>query len=821
MIRASIHPGLLVLLFTIALPAVAQQRGGGQPGGTLVGKVIDSASGEPLRVATVSILSASDSVLVTGALTERDGSFSITGMRPGRYYARVSYLGYAPRIIDHVVVTAAPSPIRLGAIALVPGAIKGQEVSVTAQRDFMTVEIDRTSYRAADMPVAAGGSATDVLRNIPSIEVDVDGSVSLRGNQNVVVLLNGRALTMSGEALTSFLQNLPANSIDRIEVIPNPSAKYDPEGMSGIINIVLKEQGSRGLSGGVNAGAGTQDSYSAGVNLAYGNGAWNLYGNYGVNAGSRSFLGEREQEWRHSSRADQLQQSSSDSSSWIGQVLNASAELSIAPQHSLSLNTILSRRNDESGGASRYSEQSNGSPSRRYDRTNASENVGFGMDYRLGYKWVTEASKHELSVETRYTRNIDERTTGYSQMSRALDETPISDSVAYQNVRQHDGSWTASLQLDYVRPVGDGGRVESGYLGERERIDGDFFSERLDRTTETYRPDIALNNRFTYDREFHAVYGIYAHDFGTFGAQVGARVEQAMTTFALLTIDSAYDNDYFSVFPSAYVTYKPSDAVYVKASYSRRINRPWTDILNPFVSQDDPTFSEIGNPLIKPEYIDAVELSLSHFTDATSLTLTPYYRRTTDVIRRYGSIDSNGVGTVTFKNFDNSVSLGTDIVASLRLGERYNIFASFSLFQMTTDASNVEEGLGSDAFGWNGRLNATLGLLPGMDMQLTYFYRAPWMLEGGGAVAAMQSGDIALTQKLLDNRLRIGLRVSDVLDQRRFSVTRNADDFDISFWRKPSSRAAMLTASYTFGTPERRRPTPQSSGEPDRGSGGW
>jgi outer membrane receptor protein involved in Fe transport len=261
----------------------------------------------------------------------------------------------------------------------------------------------------------------------------------------------------------------------------------------------------------------------------------------------------------------------------------------------------------------------------------------------------------------------------------------------------------------------------------------------------------------------------------------------------------------------------------LKASYSRRINRPWIQGLNPFVSQDDPTFREVGNPYLKPEYIDAIELSANHFTDLTSLTITPYYRRTTDVIRRYGDLDSaTGVGTVTFKNFDESVSYGADIVGSLRLGERYNMFASASLYQMTTDASNIEEGLASDAFGWNARVNATVGLLEGMDMQLTWFYRGPWALEGGGEVKPMQSTDIALTQKLLENRLRIGLRVSDVFDQRGFSVTRTDPQYDISFTRKPSSRTGMLTLSYTFGTPDknaRRRPQAQPNA-PDM-EGGW
>lgn len=815
----------LVLIATfamaIAVNAIAQGRGGAAPIGTVTGVVVDSATTEPMPVATVAIHRAKDSVLVTGALTARNGTFAISGIGPGLYYARISYIGYSPCIVDGITVTPG-SATALPPIAIAQSTVQSGEVSITAQRDFMTVEIDRTVYKAADMPVAAGGSATDVLRNIPSIEVDIDGNISMRGNQNVVVLLNGRALSMNGDALTSFLQNLPANSIDRIEVIPNPSAKYDPEGMSGIVNIVLKEQQGRGLSGGVNAGAGTLDTYSAGANVSYGSGAWNLYGNYGFNAGRREFTGTRSQRNYVASLTPQLEQISADRSRWRGHVVNGSIEHLLDPRNSIAINAVVNRRDNVSGGTTHSSGLDQiGETLERYDRTSAVESGGTNMDYRLSYKWVAEPSKHEISVESRYASGADNASTGYTQQ---YFESASSDSIDRQNVVRSDDNRTVALQVDYVRPVSDGGRLEAGYKGELETIAGDFVSESLDRTTASFVPDTALNNAYTYDRQIHAMYAIYAQDLGVFGVQVGARIEKALTTFDQKTTGVVVDNDYFSVFPSAHITYKPVDALNFKASYSRRINRPWISILNPFVSQDDPTFREAGNPNIKPEYTDALELSVNHFTDLTTITLTPYYRRTTDVIRRYGDLDTvTGVGTVTFRNFDISTSYGADFTGSVRLGDRFNAFTSFGVYQMATDASNVEEGLKSDAFGWNARINATVGLLDGMDMQVTWFYRSPWALEGGGQVGAFQMTDVALTQRLLENRLRIGLRVSDLFDQRGFRITRNDPQFDLTFSRKPTSRTAMLTASYSFGTPDRspRRRLTTPNPQENEGGGGW
>jgi outer membrane receptor protein involved in Fe transport len=808
-----------------AVTALAQRPGGGSPGaaqGSVSGIVVDGATGTPLPVATVAIRSSRDSSLVTGTLAAKDGSFSASGLRPGRYYARISYVGYATRFIDIAITPGSPQ-VDLGKVELSTDASVKPDVVVSAQREFMTVAIDRTIYRTADMPVVAGGSATDVLRNVPQVDVDIDGNVSLRGSQNVVIQINGRPSMLSGQQLTNFLQGLPANSIERIEVIPNPSAKYDPDGMSGIINIVLKQETNRGLSGGINGSIGTRNNYNIGGNISYGQGPWNIYANYGFNLFSRQGAGTRSQQNLLVNPPNYLDQLSSDTNRWISHVLNGSVEYAFDQKNSLALNTMLNLRGGGSSGLSRYFQRNvNRDLTSRYNRSTDDDRDGLEMEYRLSYRWIPEATKHELSAELRYGVDNDDETGNYLQQDLNLNETPMNATPLHQQTKEKNDERGITLQVDYTRQLWEGARLEAGYKGESEKTSSSLSSESFDYTSGAFLPDTSVNNTFDYDKQIHAVYTNIGEEFGSFGAQAGLRLEQALTTFDLKTTSSSFDNDYFSIFPSAFISYRPIDAIQLKASYSKRINRPWTHALNPFISQSDPTFRQIGNPNLKPEYIHSFEFGITHTTDLTTVTLTPFFRRTVDVIRRYGTLDSNGVATATFRNFDRNDNYGADLIGSIRLGEKLSAFASFSAFQTVTDPGSSDQTDRAEGFVWTARANVSFQIIPGLDAQMSWFYRAPQPIEGGGRVGSFSSGDFALQQKLFDNRGRLGLRVSDPFNQMGFNIQRADSTGVFSFERKPQSRTLYLTFSYSFGSQERRaQRRPGTQQQPDMDTGGW
>ncbi len=791
-------------------------RSGEGAQGTVTGIVADSSSGALLPGATVAIWNAADSTLATGAIAGRDGRFSIVGLGPGRYYARVSYVGYAVRVISGIMIRPGAQEADLGRVALRVNAARNDEIVVTAERDFMTVEADRTVYKTSDLTVSAGGNATDVLRNIPSVEVDADDKVSLRGNQNVAIQVNGRPMILQGDALTNFLRGLPAGSVERIEVVTNPSVKYDPEGMGGIINIVLDQRTSRGFSGGVNGAISTTNSQNIGVNMAYGDGPWNVFGSYALNHGNRDGSGTRYRENRVPGLTPILEQRSENNRNSLSHSLNTSADYSLGSAGTFSLSAVVNSRAADGRSTSATTELATDRAFlRRYDRDAESRDDETSMDYRLGYKLVLEPSKHELSAEVRYGRENELDQTDYTQNDFSLDGSPRDSLRQLQRTAEDRKFNEYSMQVDYVRPlVVPGSRLETGYQGKVEQIGGDYFSESLDPAAGEFRPDMALNNTYEYKRQIHAVYGTYGQEFGDFSTQIGVRVEGAYTTFDLLTSGEQFENDYISVFPSAFLNYKPSDALQFKASYGRRVQRPRIRSLNPFITYSDPQFRNAGNPHLKPEYTDSYEVSGVFFGEGITLTATPFYRRSTDVIRRFEVIDSSGISTSTFVNFDVNQSYGLDLVGTIRPTDWIRAFASVSAYRSVTDANNVEADLGSDGISWSARANATCMLPEGIDVQASYFYRAPMKVEGG-EMKAMQMMDFTVQKKFFNDKARVGLRASDPFKLRGFGMIRNDPRYYQESRRVWESGGYFLTFSYTFGTSDRSsRRTRDGQGAP-------
>lgn len=790
------------------MSAFAQGRpGGAAMNGKISGTIVDKDNGKAIPTTTIAIWRAADSTLVTGAVTLDDGSFAIDGLRPGQYYARVSFVGYESFQTSDIVLKLGEMEAKLGTIKLVSDSQMLDEVEVTAERDFVEVGIDRTVYNTKDQLVSAGGSASDVLGNIPSVEVDIDGNVSLRGNQNVAVLINGRPSPMTGDALTSYLQGLPAEIIERVEVIPNPSAKYEPDGMAGILNIVLAKNREIGVSGGVTLSAASQGNYSASTNLGIQRGPINFFTTYGFRYGDREGEGDRYWLDRLSDPEFALDQSSFDNRQSLSHNLNASLDYSLTEKSTLTLAGMLSHRGGERDGLTAYSElAAQQILSNRFDRESLQDNLDLSTEYRLGYRWTADPGKHELNIEAQYQQEWEEDDGSYQEEAYNLIDMGLTSIVEQQKDLQDENNREASIQLDYTRPLGEVSKLEVGLKSELDLLHSDFFSETLNLESGLFEADANLNNTFEYDQQVHAAYGILGTEVGRFGMQGGVRLEQALTTFDLKTTNEAFENNYFSVFPSAYLTYKLTDARTLKLAYSKRINRPRTggrfNQLNPFNSNEDPYNIRVGNPYLKPEYVHAFEFSFTQFTKATSLTLTPYFRHTVDVIRFYQRFEE-GVSILTFENFDTSNSWGAEVIGTYKQGRRFNAYASFNAYKVVTDGSNVDTGLSNNALGFSTRFNGTYNISPTLDMQFSYFYRAPMNIENG-RMAAMQSANLALRQKLFNDKANLSLRVSDIFGTMGFSMTRDDLQFFQEMNRSFQAQGIGVNFSYNFGKQQKR-----------------
>ncbi|HEX6911045.1 MAG TPA: TonB-dependent receptor [Longimicrobium sp.] len=814
----------------LAGPALAQNPGGAPPagarpmgpggpgagqqqGGTVRGTVVNP-EGQPVASAQVAVWSAADSSLVTGAVARPDGSFRIDGLRPGRYYLRVSSMGFSSATTAVVALSPQSPQADVGTVRLATAAVMLEGITVAAEAAPAGFAPDRNTYSTRDMPGTTGGNATDVLRNVPAVEVDQDGKPSLRGNQNVAVQVNGRPSPMTGDQLGNFLQQLPANMVERVEVIPNPSARYEPEGMAGIINIVLKQNADLGLSGGFIAGVGTGGRYNGSGNLGWQAGDLTLYGSYGFRHDERNSTGLNYLE-RYATAGGTpvsiLDQDIDGEFNMLSHLFNGSADYKLGSRNVLSASGMASVGAFENASVNRYAERDGSNALvRRYVGENAIEFNDFTLDGSLAFKRTITPQQHELSAELRFNRNDHGNDNDFNEQVLSLDGG-ASGTPVLQNLQTDALTSTLSFQADYTRPLGERRKLETGYKGTLRGLDNELDVTDYDHAQSRWVNNPLRSNAFEYDETVHAGYAVFNQGVGKVDLQAGLRAEHTSREFYLENTDETYPKDYWSFFPSALAALSLDDQSQLRLSYGRRIQRPDTRLLNPFGFNEDQRNRFEGNPELEPEYTHALELAYQRSFATGSLQLTPYFRRTEGAIRRIREI--NGDTTVTtFRNLDTSDSYGADVNGSLRMG-RVSGFASVSAFRTVTSAGSLGDSYNSDGFGWSARVSGNVAVTPRLDLQAFMMYRAPMDVEQG-RVGSLLMSNLSLRQKVMGDKGSIALRIMDPLNRMGFSSRTSDPLYTQLNERQFNGRAAYLTFTYNFGQQPRLRNRPQEMQEP-------
>jgi outer membrane receptor protein involved in Fe transport len=781
----------------------AQGPGAGAPppAGEIRGKIVESKSEAPIPRAAVALRIKGSTAIVTGAIASQDGSFRLTGLRPGVYSLRTTFLGFAP-LVQEVTLTPAALQADVGTIKLAAVAVELAATTVTEDRSTVVVEPDRTTYRAKDVAPAAG-NASEVLDNVPSVQVDGDGKVSLRGNENVAVQINGRPTPMRGPQLAAYLKTLPANTIERIEVVPNPSAKYDPEGMAGILNIVLKQNVDLGLSAGLNTAISKADRYFGSGNLGYQSGPWSTMTTVGFNRDSRGIFGINDRERYDAARA-LMSISGEDIDSDArngGQNLNTTIDYQINKRDNISNALTVNHRNSRDGSMNAFRElNGSGTLLDSYFRPKDADVKGWMVDYNVALKRVFEPRKHELSGELRLNRSQDDdEQTLWRLASGTRTEGEIQTTDA--GFRQIIG------QADYVKTLAARTKLETGYKGTSRSLDRDFVVRHDSLGTGTWTRSSSLSNAFTFDEAVHAAYAVFSHGIGKFDLQAGLRGEYADRDFSLTNTGQSYPYQYNSLFPSGIVLYNVNQSTQVKASYSRRIRRPGTQELNPFVTYFDARNVFIGNPALSPEYTNAFEFGLTKNGRKGTMQFAPFYRQTSNIIRvdinPTDTINGREMTSVSFQNLATSNSWGADLNGSLRLGPKFSGFAGFNAFKMVTDGGSTS-ALGSNSVTWMGRVNASSEVTRTTMLQGAYFYRAPMKLERG-QFEAVHGANLAIRQKVNGDKASVTLRVNDPFGTQKFRVRAGDDLVTQITERNFGARMVWLSFQYNYGRPPRVR----------------
>ena len=808
-------------LLVVAASAQAQnpiqptQARAASSGAEILGRVVDTAGNAPVPRASVSIRKRSDSAMVAGGVTTPEGTFHIDGLQSGNYYLRAASIGFRPRSYTFEITDSAQR-VNLGSLPLTRIAVALQAVEVAGERPTVVIEPDRNAYRAKALAPAAA-SASDVLEATPSVEVDADGKVSLRGNENVEIQINGRQTPLKGTQLAAYLKQVPANIVERVEIIPNPSAKYDPEGMAGIINIVLKANTDLGLSGGVNTGFATTSRFNSGANAGYQSGPVTLFGTYGLNADDRPIAGlnDRQRLSPSGSTIDYQTQDIDGAIKNAGHNFTGNIDYRLGEKDVLSNSLSANRRHSNDAALAGYMDlDANQAFMDRYVLDRNTQSRGLTWDNSLSWKHTIAPRTHELSTEVRFSWSRDE-----SNMLLWRDPQNADGSSAgapFQGEADNTNGVTKQLtaQADYTRPLWAKSKLESGVKETDRWFDQEFL---------VYKDALGdgnwalgnLSNTFKFDDQVHAGYGVLSQSVGKFDFQGGLRAEWASRNFALVGAQAVPYN-YHSTFPTGAIMYKPSDQTQFKISYSRRISRPNTQQLNPFPVFFDQQNVFIGNPRLNPEYTDAFELGASKTGRYGSIQLSPFYRHTKDVIRvdinTADTVYGREVTSVTFKNLDRGDSYGTDVNGSLRLGPRLNALAGFNIFKLVTDGGS-QSSLSSNAVAWSARLNATTEINPTVILQASYFYRAPVKIEKG-KFWAFQMTNITVRKKLDGDNMSIAVRLADPFNQLKLRLKVGDDNLEQLTQRQFGLRATYFTFQWNYGKAPKIKPPREEPAQP-------
>jgi iron complex outermembrane receptor protein len=828
-------------LFTSLDLAAQRPGGGGRPGGrpdgerpkigVVFGEVQDLQSGVPIEFATISLLAFDQDKVITGGVTDSKGRFRITEIPVGRFRAQIGFMGYTSATVDDIRLTPRGGIEQdLGTIRLEPNVQALEAAEIVEQRSTLEMMIDRKVFRVGDDLNSAGANATELLRNVPSVDVDIDGNLSLRGSGNVTILIDGRPSGLVGSATQSLLEQIPASSIDRVEIITSPTAKYDPEGVAGILNIILKKDKLEGKHGQVSVTWGSDENHSGSVNgnmrgqkLNFSfNAGWNKRNNFrwGDSERLQAFGGELEGAYDSLSTLLSNSYADNESHSW-----NVRAGLDWMPSSKTTWNlgvrtnqssnrgvedvvNLETWSTDAVGGFTRYGLSS---------RDNASTDLDLGYEHKYG-------ERHTLQAFARWSQRegVSHDSLWQDLPSAALDSAYLS------NANLNDGgNWNTTVQADYEKPLDHDGKLELGYKTIlRESNEDQRFWQR-----DSARTPFEQAYDFRYREDIHAAYVTWGRKYGAWGVQVGGRGEVVYTT-AELQGDSAdlaaaveqlggdealFVNDYVSFYPSANLSYTVDDRNQWVLSYNRRVNRPRGRQVNPFVDNADPRNLRYGNPFLRPEYTDGLEFGHQLTTKAVTLTTSLFYKTTRDVIRRYIEVAETGVAYRTFVNLARQSNSGLEVVAMWRKGRTLQVRLNGSVYYQSTDGSNLAPDLGNNGFQGNAGYQVSALVKGDWKVQLDGRYRAPAEYPQG-TFAGYVSHSAAVNRDFYDGKLRASVRVSDLFDQRQWSYTSEGSDFfqDGTFKRQSRFVYASLTWSWGKLEPGQKR----GRGGYDRSSGG-
>jgi iron complex outermembrane receptor protein len=803
------RPRLIILSFLVLFLSGTIFAQKGPAPGKVAGTLIDAETEEPIGFANVVVYTVSDS-MVTGTTTDIDGKFVFDDLPLGDYRLEMSFLGYGTENRG-VELNEMERFFSLGDVFLGAGGQDLDEIVVTAERAVMELGLDRKVFNVEKSVAAAGGSAEDLLRQLPSVSLDLEGNVSLRGSGNVRFLINGRPSGLVGADPATYLKSLSASNIERIEIITNPGAAYDPEGTAGLINIVLKNKREDGFNASINLNAGTNNKFDGSLDMNWRKGKFNSFAGISGRHDERFFVGFRDQSGFIGDSTFTRR------FNFDGDRVRKSTTYKLGTEYALSKRGILGLQGNYQSEIGRSGNDrvtnffnSAGELERVSTRLETEPSDETNYEVQANYTTTFKKEGRKLSAQVQFSENDEFEQENY-------DET-ITDGNSFflESILQQSPSIEKRKQLisqiDYEQQIGEF-KFETGWRSTIQDLTTDSEFATFDGTS--FIRNDEQSNVFQYLEDIHALYATFGGKVKDFTFSAGLRAEQAYTTSELVEPDpETFENDYFKVYPSVFLGYAINENSTLQLSYSRRINRPRAWALNPFVDRGDPFNLRSGNPFLLPELINSFEFNLQQRHGLGTLTAGVYFRQLNDIISRISETQPGGVTLSTRGNLDRGRNYGIELINTLRIGKKFELTASANGYRSEIIGQADDESIDANGYLFSGNLQGGYKLPGDIQAQFTYFYRSPGV-RPQGRIGTIQSFDLGFRKEILDKKAAITFRVTDIFNTRRYRFDTELTSLTTTSQFQRESRIAYIGFQYSL-----QQLKPQREGRGGGGGGG-
>ena len=807
---------ILVLLFT-SFYNYAQQGPPAKNKVKVTGKVLEKVSKQPLEYATISITAPNDTKVIAGGITNPKGEFDVA-VAPGIYDIKIEFISFKSTELKQKSIKG---DTNLGIINLSEDAAQLNEVVVRAEKSTVEIKLDKKVYNVGQDMIVKGGTVSDVLDNVPSVSVDTEGNVSLRGSDNIRILIDGRPSNAINVA--EALRQLPADAIDKVEVITNPSARYDAEGGSGIINIVLKKGKNQGFNGTFIASGGLPEAYGLTGNLNYKTEKLNYFTTLGYNHRTNEGGGLTNTSYYNADGTpkgflDEDRDTKRESDGFNGR---AGIEWTVAP-NTFWTNAINYQKNSgDTRDLINYSNfDSNSNPTGNSFRLNNGETNSQNVEYTSNLIKNFNDKGHKLTADLSISRNTDNN-------SSIITASPNYNTTLNDQVQKQ-----VQLQADYVLPLGKGGQFEAGYKGSFGDLNNQYFV-----TDDSGAKDPNLSNTLEYKENINALYTQYGFKVKKFSYLFGLRWEDTNIQVNLLDNNDFNTKKYNNLFPSAFISYEISDQSNFTASYSKRLTRPRGRFMNPAVNYSSNVNIFQGNPDLDPSLTDKYDVGYIKRWDKVTFNTSAYFEDTKDVfsfVRTPNGEEVNGIPVILSRpiNLGKEQKFGFEFTLNYTPFKWWRVNSNFNLYNVKTTGENtyvdtkgntVVQNLDNQANSWFARINSKLTLPYKIDWQLNATYNGEQKTAQGKNLGQFGM-NTALSKDVMKDKATIAFNISDIFNSRIMrSYTYLQNDTTLESQRSYGEmqfrkRQFNLSFTYRFNKPKNdREKAPRNDGGGDGG----